>query len=106
VKLTDKEQRNVRAALRFLRHRAGGWQPVAATLERSTITLSMVAFGRRSANAELAFGVARVMGVSIDDLLSGGLHICPHCGRPPDDFSDEETVVEDKVREAALKLVK
>jgi hypothetical protein len=31
---------------------------------------------------------------------------CPHCGRPPDDFTNEETVVEDQPREAVLKLVK
>jgi hypothetical protein len=31
---------------------------------------------------------------------------CPHWGRPPDDFADEETVVEDQPREAALRLVK
>jgi hypothetical protein len=29
-----------------------------------------------------------------------------HCGRPPDDFADEETVVEDRPREAVLRVVK
>jgi hypothetical protein len=47
--------------------------------------------------------------VSIDDLLAGTLlspRTCPHCGRPPSDFEDEETVVEDRSREAVLKLVR
>jgi hypothetical protein len=47
--------------------------------------------------------------VSIDDLLAGALlssRTCPHCGRPPDDFADEETVVEDRPREAGLRVVK
>jgi len=30
----------------------------------------------------------------------------PACGRTPDDFSDEEAVVEDRPREAVPKLVK
>jgi len=29
---------------------------------------------------------------------------CPHCGRPPDEFGNEETVVEDGPRETMLKL--
>jgi hypothetical protein len=32
---------------------------------------------------------------------------CPHCGKTQDsDFEDEETVVEDRPREAILSLVK
>jgi hypothetical protein len=57
----------------------------------------------------IAYSVARLTDVSIDDLLAGALlspRTCPHCGRPPDDFGDEETVVEDRPREAVLKLVK
>jgi len=53
--------------------------------------------------------VARLTDVSIDDLLAGTLlspRTCPHCGRPPDDFADEETVVEDRPREAVLRVVK
>jgi hypothetical protein len=47
--------------------------------------------------------------VSIDDLLAGALlspRTCSHCGRPPDNFADEGTVVEDRPREAVLKLAK
>jgi hypothetical protein len=37
--------------------------------------------------------------VSIDELLAGAplsSRTCLHWGRPPDDFADEETVVEDR----------
>lgn len=59
--------------------------------------------------AGLAYSVARLTEVSIDDLLAGALlspRTCPHCGHPPADFEDEENVVEDRPREAILKLVK
>jgi hypothetical protein len=108
VKLTGKEQRNVRAALRFLHHRAGGWPPVAAALERSAFTLSIVAAGRRPVCVELAYGVARATGTTLDVLLAGGLGVCPHCGRHPDEgeFEDEGTVTGDEPREALLKLMR
>ena len=35
-------------------------------------------------------------GVPMDELLAGqwlSPRVCPHCGHPPDDFVDEETVV-------------
>jgi len=63
----------------------------------------------RDVTARLAYSVARLTDVGIDDLLAGALlspRTCPHCGRPPSDFTDEETVVEDQPREAVLKLVK
>ena len=66
-------------------------------------TIGKVLRGGRSVTASLAYGVARVTDVSIDDLLAGALlspRTCPHYGRPPDDFADEETVVEDRPREA------
>ena len=59
--------------------------------------------------ARLAYSVARLTDVPIDDLLADVLlssRTCPHCGRPPDDFASEETVIEDRLREAVLKLVK
>lgn len=53
-----------------------------------------------SVTAGLAYSVARLTDVSIDDLLAGALlspRTCPHCGHLPDDFVDEETVVENRV---------
>jgi len=112
VKLTDKEQRHVRTAIRFLRFKVGGWTPLADALGLKVDSLVKVVNARgRDVTARLAYSVARLTDVSIDDLLSGALlspRTCPHCGRAPDesDFLDEETVVEDKPREAVLKLVK
>ncbi|HWO25261.1 MAG TPA: helix-turn-helix transcriptional regulator [Kofleriaceae bacterium] len=109
MKLTDKEQRHVRIALRFLRYRVGGWQPLADALGIKADTIGKVLRGGRDVTARLAYSVARLIDVSIDDLLAGALlspRTCPHCGRPPDDFVDEETVVEDRPRETMLQLVK
>ncbi|HET7505954.1 MAG TPA: hypothetical protein VFK02_33270 [Kofleriaceae bacterium] len=62
---------------------------------------------RLDALASFAYGVARLTDVPIDDLLKGALlsRTCPHCGRPPDDFLDEETVVEDRPRGVARTFV-
>ena len=109
-RLTQKEQRHVRTVLRFLRLRVGAWKPVADPLGVKTDSLEKVVNGRgRDVTARLAYSVARLIEVSIDDLLAGGFlspKTCPHCGRvPDDDFAGEETVVEDQPREAVLKLV-
>ena len=47
VRLTDKEQRHVRTALRFLRYRVGGWQPLADALGLKADTLGKVLRGGR-----------------------------------------------------------
>jgi ribosomal protein L12E/L44/L45/RPP1/RPP2 len=65
----------------------------------------------RNVTARIAYSVARLTDVSIDDLLAGALlspRTCPHYGRAPDEseFVDEATVVEDRPREVVLKLVK
>jgi len=42
---------------------------------------------------------ARLIEVGVDELLAGyhlSSRVCPHCGHPPDDFIDEETVVTDQ----------
>jgi transcriptional regulator with XRE-family HTH domain len=108
VKLTGSEQRHVRTAIRFMRYKVGGWQAVAEALGMKADTISKVLRGARDVTANLAYSVARLTDVSIDELLSGALlspQTCPHCGRPPD-FADEVTVVEDQPREAVLKLVR
>jgi len=65
----------------------------------TTDSISKVLRGGRRVTAKLAYSVARLTDVSIDDLLAGALlspRTCPHCGRPPDDFADEETVITDR----------
>jgi transcriptional regulator with XRE-family HTH domain len=108
VKLDGKEQKHVRTALRFLRYKVGGWQPLADALGMKADSISKVLRGGRDVTAKLAYSVARLTDVSIDDLLSGILlspRTCPHCGRAPD-FEDDETVVEDRARATLLKLVR
>ena len=56
-----------------------------------------VATGKRSVTPALAPRVARVAGVPMDELIAGrwpSARVCPHYAHPPDDFVDEETVVE------------
>ena len=98
----------MRTALRFLRYKVGGWQPLADALGVKADTIGKVLRGSRDVTAKLAYSVARLTDVSIDDLLAGALlspRTCPHCGRAPD-FEDEETVVEDRPRETVLRLVR
>ena len=54
MKLTDKEQRHVRTALRFLRYRVGGWQPLADALGMKADSIGKVLRGARDVTARLA----------------------------------------------------
>jgi hypothetical protein len=56
-----------------------------------------VATGKRAVTPALALRVARFAGIPMDELLAGqwlSPRVCPHCGHLPEDFVDEETVVE------------
>jgi hypothetical protein len=80
--LTADEQGHVRTALRFLRARCGGWAPLAKALRFKDTTLSNVASGR-TVGASMAVRVARLGGVTVDDVLTGRFPspgTCPHCG--------------------------
>jgi hypothetical protein len=83
--LTDLEQANVRAALRFLHAKCGTWALVVATLgSGKAIVVSKVASGHKSASAALAVRVARAVGAPVDDVLQGrfpGKDVCPNCGQ-------------------------
>ena len=95
--LTTKEQRAVRTALRFLRLRVGAWKPLVKALRYEYDSIQKVAAGKKAVTPALALRVARFAGVAMDDLLAGqwlSARVCPHCGHPPEDFVDEETVVE------------
>jgi hypothetical protein len=84
--LTPKEQANVRTALAFLRFRFGTVTPLAKALKFKEASLKHVREGR-AVSASLAFRVARLVNVPIDDLLTGKFPApgtCPHCGRGPD----------------------
>jgi hypothetical protein len=81
--LTTQEQAHVRAALRFLRAKCGGWRAVGKVLRVQRSTLGH-ALSKRTISASLAVRVARFVGVGVDDLLTGQFPppgTCPHCGQ-------------------------
>jgi hypothetical protein len=81
--LTAQEQTNARTALRYLRARCGGWEPLAKALRFKSTTLHKATSGARAVSASVAFRVARLGGVPVDDVLTGrfpGPDTCPHCG--------------------------
>ncbi len=84
--LTNKEQKAVRTALRFLRLRVGAWGPLAKALRYEWDSIQKVATGKRPVTPALALRVARLAGRWLS------ARVCPHCGHPPDDFVDEDTI--------------
>jgi hypothetical protein len=97
--LTDKEQRAVRTALRFLRLRMGAWAPLAKALRYEYDSVQKGAAGKKVVTPALALRVARLVDVGMDELLAGqwiSPRTCPHCSHPPEDLVDEETVVTDQ----------
>jgi hypothetical protein len=82
---------------RFLRLRVGAWGPRAKALRYEWDSIQKVATGKRAVTPALAPRVARLAGITMDELLAGqwlSPRVYPHCGHPPEDFVDEETVVE------------
>ncbi len=95
--LDEKEQNHVRTAIRILQRQVGGQVPLADGLHYGIHTIRKVLNRGDVVGAKLAFRVARLAGIPLDDLLAGKFTpagTCPHCGRSPD-FADENTVVED-----------
>ena len=85
--LTPEEQDRVRTALRFLRTRCGGIEPLAAGTRAARDSLRRVLSGIDAVSASLAFRVARLADVAIDDVLDGTYPpagTCPHCGHAPE----------------------
>lgn len=84
--LTAQEQSNVRAALRFLRTRSGGYVPLSKAIGMQEKTMQPMA-RRVPPSAGLAVRLARLAGVPVDDVLCGRYPApgtCPHCGRSPE----------------------
>ena len=69
--LTEKEQRAVRTALRFLRLRVGAWEPLAKVLRYKWDSVQKVATGKRAVTPTMALRVARFVWVSLETLLAG-----------------------------------
>jgi hypothetical protein len=84
VRLTDREQWHVRTAIRFLRYRVGGWQPLADALGVKADSLGKVLRGARDVTARLSYGVAWLTDVAIDDLARRRvLPSASRCGSVP-----------------------
>lgn len=82
--MTAEESVNVRAALRFLARRSGGWDALARAIRGNSATLKSMQ--RRPPTAGVAIRLARFAAVPVDDLLTGRFPApgtCPHCGRAP-----------------------
>jgi hypothetical protein len=85
IDLTAKEQTNVRTALKFLRLRCGGWEPLAKVLHFHPKALAASVRGK-TASPTLAYRIARFAKVTVDDVLTGRFPepgTCPHCGHRP-----------------------
>ena len=81
--LTDPEQANVRAAMRYLRVKCGSWYAMARACRLGDSTVSNAVRGEKQVSAEMAFRVARFARVGLDELLSGRFPppgTCPFCG--------------------------
>lgn len=82
ITLTKAEEENVLAAIHFLKVRLGTWKMLALALRTKRVTIRKVRGGKR-VKLTLAKRVARLAGISVDDLKSGYLvppETCPHCG--------------------------
>jgi hypothetical protein len=89
--LTSQEQAHVRTALRFLRARCGSWAVVGRTLRFGDSTVQAVVTGQRLVTPTLAFRVARLAKVSVDDVLTGRFPApgtCPYCGHLKEEAND------------------
>lgn len=81
--LSEVEQANVRAALKFLKVRCGSWAVLSRALGFKDSTICNVASGERPVSPVVAFRVARLAKAGVDDVLTGRYPepgVCPHCG--------------------------
>lgn len=81
--LTREEQAHVAVGLRFIHARCGDWTRTAQALGFKRSTVMNAAYNEKHISVVLAFRVARLAKVSVDDLLTGKFpppNACPHCG--------------------------
>lgn len=69
--LSDEEQANAMAALRFLRTRLGTWRLLAKALGFEPSTMRNAKKGLKRISVNMAFQVARLADVPFDDVVSG-----------------------------------
>lgn len=84
-RLTPEQAANVRAALRVLRVRLGGWAAVGKAMGASPKAVEHLGTPRgRQPTAGVALHTAAVAGVPVEEVLSGAwpkAGSCPMCGR-------------------------
>jgi len=84
-RLTPEEAENVRAALHVARALFGTLKGLARQMGVTRRALVRFSSGESKATAGLALRIARLVGVSVEDVLSGAYakpHKCPTCGHP------------------------
>lgn len=82
-RLLPVEEERVRRAMRVLHVRYGNWTRVCEALGYHRVTVERVLNIRRTATPAFAMRVARLLGVSLGDVLSGAWPKpgeCPMCG--------------------------
>ncbi len=82
--LTDEERANIRRAFRTLRFRFGTYEEIAKALGTSVQSVTRACGARARPTVALAFRAARVLGVPVEDIISGrwpAAGACPTCGR-------------------------
>jgi hypothetical protein len=83
--LSLEEQHNVLAILRALRGRFGSWQVVERALPLAHSQRVEVTEGRSEVSTTIAFRIAKLLEVSLHDVITGAAlpkNLCPHCGQP------------------------
>src|SRR5215510_5865132 len=84
--LSLDEQEHVRVCLRSLRARFGNWSNVERSLPLAHSVLVETMSGRCEVSVVIAFRVAKVLGMSLYDVIAGrGVPdgTCTHCGKEP-----------------------
>jgi hypothetical protein len=82
--LSRVEQQNVLDTLRALRVRFGNWFTVERALPISHSQRVEVTEGRSEASTTIAFRIAKLLEVSLHDVIQGVAlpkPTCPHCGK-------------------------
>jgi hypothetical protein len=82
--LSRTEQQNVLDTLRALRTRFGNWLTVERALPISHSQRVEMTEGRTEVSTTIAFRIAKLLEVSLHDVLQGAAlpkPTCPHCGK-------------------------
>lgn len=84
--LSREEQRHVLICLNTLRNRFGNWRTVERAVPISHSQRVEITEGRADVSTTIAFRIAKLLEVSLHDVLAGtavpaSVNACPHCGK-------------------------